>query len=174
MKDFKKARYRGYFKERGSSLFIGLALMAILLPLALPVLIEINREPVSVDKPSVYSSALALAQAGVEKAIREMNSGEIAYWQGDSRLKTLTLSSWQVPGSKETGDVEIRVKWLHEDNPVVEAIGRVAYTGSFKRGMTARFIVERKAGTVLKRDGFNWVSLFPQTPSLSVVKGSMR
>ncbi|MDH5468409.1 MAG: hypothetical protein OEY25_13410 [Candidatus Aminicenantes bacterium] len=173
MKDFKRARYGGYFKEKGSSLFIGLALMAILVPLALPVLIEINREPVSVDKPSVYSSALALAQAGVERAIREMNSGEIAYWQGDSRLKTLTLPSWQVPGSKETGDVEIRVKWLNEDNPVVEAIGRVSYTDSFKRGMTARFIVERKAGTVLKRDGYNWVSLFPQTPALSVVKGSM-
>jgi len=173
MKEFKRARYGGYFKEKGSSLFIGLALMAILLPLALPVLIEINREPVSVDKPSVYSSALALAQAGVEKAIREMNSGEIFYWQGDSRLKTLTLSSWQVPGSKETGDIEIRVKWLNEDNPVVEAVGRVSYTDSFKRGTTARFLVERKAGTVLKRDGYTWVSLFPQAPALSVVKGSM-
>ena len=173
MKEFKRARYGGYFKEKGSSLFIGLVMMAILLPLALPVLIEINREPVSVDKPSVYSSALALAQAGVEKAIREMNSGEITYWQGDNRLKTLTLSSWQVPGSKETGDVEIRVKWLNEDNPVVEAVGRVSYTDSFKRGMTARFLVERKAGTVLKRDGYNRVSLFPQAPVLSVVKGSM-
>ena len=161
MKDYKKETVMRYYREKGSSLIIGVAVMAIFLPLALPVLIELNSAPVSVDKPSKYSAALALAQAGVEKAIWEMNNGDITSWNGDSTLRITTLSSIQVLEGKESGDIEIRVKWPYEEYPVVEAVGRVVFTSPLKGRGTARIIVERKARTVLQKDGYSWTSVFP-------------
>ncbi len=163
MKDFKKETVMRQYREKGSSLIVGLAVMAIFLPLALPVLIELNNTPVSVDKPSKYSAALALAQVGVEKAIWEMNNGDITSWKGDSILRTRTLSSIPVLEGKETGDIEIRVKWPYEKYPVVEAVGRVAFTSSLKGRGTASIIVERKARTVLQNDGYIWTSVFPDS-----------
>lgn len=160
MTNFKKEDFKRRYREKGSSLIVGVALMAIILPLALPVLIEIHNKPVSADKPSIYSAALTLAQAGVEKAIWEMNNGDITSWEGDNNLRTLTLTRVQAPEGKETGDVEIRVKWPYEQYPVVEAVGRVAYTSSLRGRGTARFIVERKARTVLKKKGYDWIPVF--------------
>jgi hypothetical protein len=160
MKSFIREDYKRRYREKGSSLVVGAALMAIFLPLALPVLIELHKKPVSADKPSVYSAALALAQTGIEKAIGEMNNGDISSWEGDSTLRMLTLSRVQSPEGKETGDVEIRVKWPYEQYPVVEAVGRVTYTSSWKGRGTARFIVERKARTVLQRNEYEWAPVF--------------
>lgn len=170
-----RERFAQYVSDKRSPLIVIVALIVLLLPLALPVLLELNSQPVSMDKPSKYTAALALAQAGVEKAIWEMNNGDILSWEGDRALRTRTLSFFKVPGGEETGEVEIRVKWPHEQYPVVEAVGRVAYTSSFKKGMTARFVVERKARTVLQRDGYVWVSVFPEvnTQPVPVVQGAM-
>jgi hypothetical protein len=90
-------------------------------------------------------------------------------------LRILTLSRVQSPEGKETGDVEIRVKWPYEQYPVVEALGRVTYTGSFKGRGTARFIVERKARTVLQRNEFEWIPVFSnaQASLLTAEKGAM-
>ncbi|MGD2244967.1 MAG: hypothetical protein PVI11_00315 [Candidatus Aminicenantes bacterium] len=160
MRSFIREDYKRRYRERGSSLVVGVALMAIFLPLALPVLIELHKEPVTADKPSVYSAALALAQTGIEKAIGEMNNGNISSWDGDSTLRILTLTRVQSPEGKETGDVEIRVKWPYEQYPVVEAVGRMSYTSSFRGRGTARFIVERKARTVLQRNEHEWTPVF--------------
>jgi hypothetical protein len=162
MKYFTRESYREHFSEKGSSLLASVALIAILLPLALPVLIEIHAEPVSSDKPSKYSAALALAEVGLEKAILGMNNGDITTWEGDHSLRILLLSRVPIPGGEETGDIEIRVKWPYEKYTVVEATGRVSYTSAMNGGATARFIVERKAKTVLERKGTRWTSLFPE------------
>ncbi len=171
MRSFIREDYRRRYREKGSSLVVGVALMAIFLPLALPVLVELHKKPVSADKPSIYSAALALAQTGIEKAIGEMNNGDISSWDGDSTMRMLTLSRVQSPEGKETGDVDIRVKWPYEQYPVVEAVGRVSYTSSFRGRGTARFIVERKARTVLQRNEFEWAPVFSNTQaSLHTVK----
>jgi hypothetical protein len=160
MRSFIRDDYKSRSREKGSSLVVGVALMAIFLPLALPVLIELHKTPVSADKPSKYSTALALAQTGIEKAIWEMNNGDISSWDGDSTTRILTLTRVQAPQGKDTGDVEIRVKWPYEQYPVVEAVGRVSYTSSFRGRGTARFIVERKAKTVLQRNEYEWTPVF--------------
>jgi Tfp pilus assembly protein FimT len=165
MRSFIREDFRRRYGEKGSSLVVGVALMAIFLPLALPVLSGLYKEPVSADKPSKYSAALALAQTGIEKAIREMNNGDISSWDGDSTVRMLTLSRVQSPEGKETGDVEIRVKWPYEQYPVVEAVGRVTYTSSFRGRGTARFIVERKARTVLQRNEYEWAPVFSNAPA---------
>lgn len=161
MRGFIRDDYKRRYREKGSSLVVGVALIAIFLPLALPVMIELHNKPISVDKPSIYSAALALAQTGIEKAISEMNKGDISSWEGDSTMRMLTLSRVQSPEGKETGDVEIRVKWPYEQYPVVEAVGRVSYTSSFRGRGVARFIVERKARTVLQRNEYEWAPVFP-------------
>ncbi len=150
---------------------MGIALMAIFLPLALPVLTELQNRPVSVDKPSKYSAALALAQTGIEKAIWEMNEGDISSWEGDGTLRVLTLSSVQSPDGKETGDVEIRVKWPYEQYPIVEAVGRVSYTSSFRGKGVARYIVERKAKTVLQRNEYEWAPVFSSAQASPYIVG---
>ncbi len=162
MKNFGREGYREHFRQKGSSLLASVALIAILLPLALPVLIEIHAEPGSSDKPSKYSAALVLAEVGLEKAILEMNNGDITTWEGDHSLRVLLLSRVPIPGGEETGDVEIRVKWPYEKYTVVEATGRVSYTSAMNGGTTARFIVERKAKTVLERKGTHWTSVFSE------------
>ncbi len=167
MRSFIREDFKRRHREKGSSLVVGVALMAIFLPLALPILIELHNKPVSAEKPSKYSAALALAQTGIEKAIWEMNNGDISSWEGDSTMRVLTLSSVQSPEGKETGDVEVRVKWPYEQYPVVEAVGRVSYTSSWRGGGTARFIVERKAKTVLQSNGYEWTPVFSNAlPSL--------
>ncbi len=171
MKSFIREDYKRRHREKGSSLVVGAALMAIFLPLALPVLIELNKEPVNADKPSKYSAALALAQTGIEKAIWEMNNGDISSWDGNSTMRTLTLSRVQSPEGEETGDVEIKVKWPHEKYPVVEAVGRVSYTSSFRGRGTARFIVERKARTVLQRNEYEWTPVFSSAPASLLTAG---
>lgn len=171
MRSFIREDYKRRYRERGSSLVMGIALMAIFFPLALPVLTELHNKPVTADKPSVYSAALALAQTGIEKAIWEMNNGDISSWDGDSAVRILTLSRVQSPGGKETGDVEIRVKWPYEQYPVVEAVGRVSYTSSFRGKGVARFIVERKAKTVLQRNEYEWAPVFSSAQASPYIVG---
>lgn len=171
MRSFIREDYKRRCRERGSSLVVGVALMAIFLPLALPVLSGLHKEPVTTDKPSIYSAALALAQTGIEKAIGEMNNGDISSWEGDSTMRILTLSRVQSPEGKETGDVEIRVKWPYEQYPVVEAVGRVSYTSSFRGRGVARFIVERKAKTVLQKNEYEWEPVFSRAQASPHIVG---
>ncbi len=175
IKNLNREYFERHALQKGSSLVVGVVFIALMLPLALPVLLELKSPPTSVDKPSKYAAALTLAQAGIEKAIWEMNNGDISSWEGDYVLRTRTLFSLRDSSGKETGDVEIRVKWPYEQYPIVEAVGRVVYSSSIKKGTTTRFIVERKARTVLQRDGYTWVSVFPELSpkSVTVVKGSL-
>lgn len=160
MKEIRIKLKRGH--KEGSILIIGVALVAFLLFLAVPHLFQLSPENKVTDKSSSYSAALSLAEAGVKRAIWEKNYGDISSWKGDSRLRTLTISSIQDPQGNGIGDIEIRVEEPDGENPVVKATGRVAYTESFRGDKTARVVLERTTRVVLNKSGNNWVCSFPK------------
>lgn len=162
-------------KNEGSILIIGVTIMAFLLIFAVPFLFQSPADEKAADKSSCYSAALSLAEAGVERAIWEMNHGDISSWKGNSKLKMLTISSIQAPEVNVIGDIEIRVEEPDGENPVVKATGRVAYTDSLAEGMTARIVLERSSRVGLERSGNSWVCslLQNQIPTAPMERSSI-
>jgi Tfp pilus assembly protein PilX len=119
--------------RRGSALFLSL----------LVVLVRVSSNHRLTEKDYREMSAMNLAEAGVERAIWELNYGSIASWAGESTLKTLSLSSVAAAGGTVVGAVSVQVANPASDNPVVTATGSVPWTGALT--------VERKVRVVLKR-----------------------
>ncbi len=132
-------------REKGFVLAVSVIVMACLLLLALPFLSRVSTENKNAKKTSHSFEALSLAEAGVERAIWELNYGDISGWEGDSSLRTMPLPDFQSSEGKVMGDIEIRIENPEGDNPVIEATGRITYEGSKTISRTAR--------VVLKRDG---------------------
>ncbi len=149
-------------KNEGSILIIGVTIMAFLLIFAVPFLFQSPVKNTVTDKSSCYSAALSLAEAGVERAIWEMNQGDISSWKGNDKFRVLTISSIQAPEVNVIGDIEIRIEEPDGENPVVKATGRVVYTDSLAEGMTARIVLKRSSKVVLERSGYIWICSFPQ------------
>jgi len=149
-------------KNEGSILIIGVAIMAFLLIFAVPFLFQFPAEKKVADKSSCYSAALSLAEAGVERAIREMNHGDISSWKGNSKLRMLTISSIQASEVNVIGDIEIRVEEPDGENPVVKSTGKIIYADSLGEGKTARIVLKRSARVVLERSGYIWMCSSPQ------------
>jgi hypothetical protein len=138
-KDLKKRP-----EEKGFVLIVGLVVMAVLLLLAVPLLFQLSFENKLTNKSYKSSAALSLAEAGVERAIWELNYGDIATWDGDSSLRTMTISSFQTPDGNVIGDIEISVEDPEGENPVVSSLGRVALAESRVLSKCARVVLEEE------------------------------
>jgi type II secretory pathway pseudopilin PulG len=149
-------------RKDGSTLIIGMTIMAFLLVFAIPHLFQQSPQNKVTDKSANYSAALSLAEAGVERVIWELNYGDISSWKGDSTSRTLTISSYQAPASEVIGDIEIIVEDPDGENPQVKSTGRVAYTSPLAEGKAARVYLERTTRVELEMSGYNWVCSFPQ------------
>lgn len=111
-------------------LVIGVIIMAFLLLLVLPFLYQLSAENRLTDKSFKSSIALSLAEAGIERALWELNFGDITTWDGDSSLRTLTITSFQTPSGNVAGDFEIKVYNPETKQPIVESRGIVSYSDS--------------------------------------------
>jgi Tfp pilus assembly protein PilX len=131
-------------EEKGFVLAVGLIVMMVLLLLAVPFLYQLSFENRLTTKSYKSTAALSLAEAGVERAIWELNYGDITTWDGDSSLRTMTISSFQTPDGNVIGDIEIRVEDLDGDNPVVSSSGRVVLVESHVVYKTARVVLEEE------------------------------
>ena len=131
-------------EEKGFVLIVGLIVMTVLLLLAVPFLYQLSFENRLTTKSYKSSAALSLAEAGVERAIWELNYGDISSWSGDSSLRTMTISSLQASGGNVIGDIEIRVEDPDGDNPVVSSLGRVALVESRVLYKGARVVLEEE------------------------------
>jgi len=131
-------------EEKGFVLVVGMLVMAVLLLLAVPFLYEVSFENKLTTKSYKSSAALSLAEAGVERAIWELNYGDITTWAGDSSLRTMTISSFQTPDGNVIGDIEIRVEDTEGDNPVVSSLGKVALVESRVLYKGARVVLEEE------------------------------
>jgi len=131
-------------EEKGFVLVVGMLVMAVLLLLAVPFLYQLSFENKLTNKSYKSSAALSLAEAGVERAIWELNYGDITTWAGDSALRTMTISSFQTPDGNVMGDIEIKVEDHDGDNPVVSSLGSVALVESRVLFKCARVVLEEE------------------------------
>jgi len=144
MKEMVKKDLKRRNEEKGFVLAVGLVVMSVLLLLAVPFLYQLSFENRLTVKSYKSSAALSLAEAGVERAIWELNYGDITTWDGDSALRTMAISSFQTPDGNVIGDIEIRVEDTDGDNPVVSSLGRVALVESRVLYKGARVVLEEE------------------------------
>ncbi len=131
-------------KERGIILAVSIMVTACVLILVTPFLFKLSATYRITEKSYDGITALNLAEAGIERAIWELNYGDILSWAGDSSLRTTTIPSFESPDGTVRGEIIISVQDPEEDNPIVEATGKVPFIGN----MT----IERKVRVNLGRD----------------------
>ena len=114
--------------EEGMVLVVGVIIMTCLLLLVLPFLFQLSAENRLTDKSFKSCTALSLADAGIERAVWELNFGDITTWDGDSTLRTMSILSFQTPGGVVMGDIEIKVYNPESKTPLVESQGKVSFS----------------------------------------------
>lgn len=132
-------------KSRGFILVIGVVVLTSLLLLALPFIYQLMSERKISEKSYKVLTAMSMAEAGAERAIWELAYGDISSWSGNSSLRTKTISDFQAAGGAVLGDIEISVSDPESNSPVVEATGRVPYSGSTTVDRTVKVVLEREA-----------------------------
>lgn len=137
-----KVSFRNTQKERGSILVITILLSFMTLLLATPFLTKISGQYRITNKSFRQITAFNLAEAGVERAIWELNHGTIIDWEGDAESRTLMISSFQAGDGTEVGDISITVLDLQGENPVIESTGRVSFIGSNDIEKSIRVVLE--------------------------------
>jgi len=147
MKDIRGINTKRRDEEQGTVLIFSVLVLTILVLLAAPFLFQLSNEHRLTDKSYKSMAALSLAEAGVERAIWELNHGNILTWSGDGSLRTLNISSFQTSDGNVIGDIDIRIENPLGANPVIEATGRVPFTGSLEVTRTNRVELEMKGFT---------------------------
>lgn len=132
-------------QKRGVILVVTTIISIFMLILITPFLVRLSGQYRTSEKS--YKSVVAsnLAEAGIEKAIWELNYGDISSWSGDSSKRTATIPTVYGSNGNNLGSIEICVTGPNEDSPLVEAIGRVPLIGTSE--------VTRKVIVTLKRKG---------------------
>jgi len=129
-------------RERGSVLALSLIASLILFALTAPFLVRLSGGYRATERGFVGMAALNLAEAGVERAIWELNKGDIATWSGTLLERHLTLTSIATNDGKTVGDVDIVVTNPASDNPVVGTTGRVAWIGGRTVSRSLRVVLK--------------------------------
>jgi len=122
---------------------ISLIFLAFLLLLAFPLLFQLSNEKRSADKSYKSTAAISLAEAGIERAIWELNHGDISSWSESGSVRMMDISSFPTTDGNVIGNIEITVDSLGGDFPVVESTGKVAYLSSLTVDRIARVVLER-------------------------------
>lgn len=144
VREIKEMRIkRGQKEEKGAILIIAVIILMLLLLLSFPFLFQMSTEYKIAEKTYKSFAALNLAEAGIDRAIWELNHGDITTWPGDSSSRSMTLTDFQASGGKVIGDVEIIVTEPESDNPVVESIGKVAYSDTLEVSKATRVVLNR-------------------------------
>ena len=142
----RKAMAKKKPEEQGFVLMLAVIVMVFLLLLVAPFLFQLSNDNRLTRKSSKSSVALSLAEAGLERAIWELNYGDVTSWEGDSSLRTLTISDFQSSHGNVMGDIEIKVTDSEGENPVIESTGSVILSDS-------QTLEARTTRVVLEEDG---------------------
>ncbi len=145
----KKKIRKHHPKERGVVLIIAILVALMMLLLAMPFLTKLSGQYGITEKSYRQLAAFNLAEAGVERAIWELNHGDISYWEGDDNLRTMTISSFQASGGTEVGDIVIEAFGPGGDNPIIQSTGRVPHIGTATVDKTIRVMLEVSGGRSL-------------------------
>ena len=124
--------------EKGIALCVALLAGVVMLGLALPFLCNLTSQFRLTERTYKGLAAMNLAEAGVERAIWEMNFGNISSWSGDSFTRSLTLNSITTADGQVVGGVQIQIQNPASDNPFVISKGIVPWVGGVGLEKTIR------------------------------------
>ncbi len=128
--------------RRGTVMFISLLAVLVLTMLAVPTLVRVSSNHRLTEKDFRELAAQSLAEAGVDRAIWELNYGSIASWAGEGATRTLSLTGVTTSDGTAAGDVDVTVTGVGTDDLVVVAIGRVGWTGDLTIDRKVRVVLE--------------------------------
>jgi len=130
-------------KERGSVLVIALLVTLMLLILTMPFLTKLSGAYRLTEKSYRTLAATNLSEAGIERAIWELNYGSIWTWDGEPNSRTLELSDLQASSGSEIGDVSISIHSPLGQRPLIESTGKVKHINPTTIDRTIRVLLER-------------------------------
>ena len=136
-------------RERGTVLVVALLVMLALLVLSMPFLGKLSGQYRVTEGSYKSLAALNLSEAGVERAIWELNYGDIDTWAGDSMNRLLNLASVQSSGGAVLGDIVVTISDLGGDNPVIESTGQIDYVDDLAVERTTRIVLQKMGGDPL-------------------------
>ncbi len=139
----KNAKAKKKHEEQGFFLLIAVIVMVFLFLLVASFLFQLSNDKRLTRKSSKSSVALSLAEAGLERAIWELNYGDISSWEGDISERTLTIPDFQSSNGNVMGEIEIKVTDPEGENPVIESTGSVILSDSQTfEARTTRVVLE--------------------------------
>lgn len=112
------------------------------LGLILPFLFKMSGQYRIAEKSYKSLAALNLAEAGLERAIWELNFGNISSWSGTSAQRSLNIVNFTAASGTVLGDISITVYNPQLFTPVIESTGTVAYAGPNNIAKTLRAVLE--------------------------------
>jgi len=137
----EKAGNFNRFRERGSVLAISLLVSVFMAILAIPFMTKYASRFRLTGKSFGSLAALNLAEAGLERAIWELNYGDISSWGGTSSERTLSISNFTAADGTVIGNIATTVYEPEGMAPVIEATGTVAFSGSQNISKTIRIVL---------------------------------
>lgn len=139
----KKKVRNHHSKESGSALIIAILVSVMMLLLAMPFLTKLSGSYRLTEKSYRTLVATNLAEAGIERAIWELNYGSIWTWEGDPNNRNLALLDLKAANENEVGDVLVSVQSPLGQFPFVESTGRVEHIIPHTIDRTVWVLLER-------------------------------
>ena len=132
--------------ERGAVLILALLISVVMAILAVPYMAKLSGRYKTTERAYDSLAAEYLAEAGIERAIWELNYGSISSWGGSSSQRTLTMTNVQASNGAVIGSISIIVNDPGGAAPVIETTGSVVHTGSATINKTIRVSLSQPAG----------------------------
>lgn len=110
--------------------------------MALPFLVKFSSRMRITEKSFGSLAALNLAEAGLERAIWEMNSGDISSWSGGIDARTLNISNFAASNGAVIGNISTTVYYPQGLAPVIESTGTAVHIGSPSISKTLRVVLQ--------------------------------
>ena len=129
--------------ERGAVLVVALLVTVMMLILTMPFLTKLSGSYRLAEKSYRTLTATNLAEAGIERAIWELNYGSIWTWDGEPNNRSLELSDLQAANGNEIGDVSVSIQAPLGQLPLIESTGEVMHISPSTIDRTVRVLLER-------------------------------
>lgn len=132
--------------ERGTILALALMISVFLAILAIPFISKLGGRYRTTERAHDSLAAMNLAEAGVERAIWEMNYGDIKTWSGSTAQRTLAVNNFAASNGSVVGDIAVSVFYTESATPIVESTGTVHHLASADVTKTLRVVLTQPEG----------------------------
>lgn len=148
--------------EKGAILVTALLITAAMLIIGIPLLFKLSSQYRITEKSYRSLAALNLAEAGVERAIWDLNGlWMISAWvENEDGILTLAIEDFQASDGSVVGDIDIRIMPNLAGVRHVEATGRVPFLSSRSVNKTVRVVLEKYYSSIFKWAVFTDTGIF--------------